>query len=50
LLAQIQAINSEVTNVETYVNQLQALDYIEQNYQGIKDKVNIKHKLIYTID
>jgi len=39
LLKQIESISYSPTNVETYVRQIQSLEFIERNYQGVKDKV-----------
>lgn len=48
LLAQIQSISFSPTNVETYVKQIQSLEYIDKNYQGIKDKIDVNVQ-IYNI-
>lgn len=43
--SQITAINKPPSNVLSYVKQIQALEYLERNYQGVKDKIELSVQL-----
>jgi len=45
---QIKAISKQPINVQSYVKQVQALEYIEKHYQGVKDRIETNVNLFGT--
>lgn len=42
---QIRLLKTFPTNVDEYVNQIQSLEYIEDNYQSVKDQVELNDQI-----
>jgi len=46
----IRLLKTFPTNVDEYVNQLQSLEYIEDNYQSVKDKVDLNSQIFEILE
>lgn len=47
---QIRSLQTYPTNVDEYVNQLQSLEYIEENYQSVKDRVELNAQIFEILE
>jgi dynein heavy chain, axonemal len=46
----IRLLRTFPTNVDEYVNQIQSLEYVEDNYQAIKDQVELNDQIFAILD
>jgi ElaB/YqjD/DUF883 family membrane-anchored ribosome-binding protein len=47
---QIRLLKTFPTNVDEYVNQIQSLEYIEDNYQSVKDQVELNDQTFQILE